>query len=101
MRGWLWWRKRGAAGRAAVLRHRRDHRLGRLVERRDPGGAGKLEEHQVKAHGIGAYIAEATTAGDFHRIILGVVVMCLFVIVINRVFWRPLYYYAERKYRLT
>ena len=28
-------------------------------------------------------------------------VMSLFVVVINRLFWRPLYYYAERKYRLT
>jgi len=27
--------------------------------------------------------------------------MSLFVVVINRIFWRPLYYYAERKYRLT
>jgi NitT/TauT family transport system permease protein len=27
--------------------------------------------------------------------------MSLFVVVINRLFWRPLYYYAERKYRLT
>jgi NitT/TauT family transport system permease protein len=55
----------------------------------------------VEAHGIGAYIEKATTAGDFHRIILGVVVMSLFVIVINRILWRPLYYFAERKYRLT
>jgi NitT/TauT family transport system permease protein len=58
---------------------------------------GELEDHSVEAHGIGAYIEEATTAGDFHRIILGVVVMCLFVIVINRMLWRPLYYFAERK----
>jgi ABC-type anion transport system duplicated permease subunit len=29
------------------------------------------------------------------------VAMCLFVIVINRLFWRPLYYYAERRYRLA
>jgi len=27
-------------------------------------------------------------------------VMSLFVVVINRLFWRPLYYYAERKFRL-
>jgi NitT/TauT family transport system permease protein len=27
-------------------------------------------------------------------------VMSLFVVLINRLFWRPLYYYAERKYRL-
>jgi NitT/TauT family transport system permease protein len=56
---------------------------------------------EVKAHGLGAYIAEATAAGDFHRIILGIATMSLFVVAINRVFWRPLYYYAERKYRLT
>jgi NitT/TauT family transport system permease protein len=56
---------------------------------------------QVKAHGLGSYIAEATTAGDFHRIILGIATMSLFVVAINRVFWRPLYYFAERKYRLS
>jgi len=27
--------------------------------------------------------------------------MSLFVVVINRFFWRPLYYYAERRYRLA
>ena len=56
---------------------------------------------EVKARGLGSYIAEATTAGDFHRIVLGIGTMSLFVVVINRLFWRPLYYYAERKYRLT
>jgi NitT/TauT family transport system permease protein len=56
---------------------------------------------EIKAHGIGAYLAEATTAGDFHRILLGISVMCLFVVTINRIFWRPLYYYAERKFRIS
>jgi NitT/TauT family transport system permease protein len=55
---------------------------------------------EVRAHGIGAYIADATAAGDFHRIVLGIVTMSLFVVAINRVFWRPLYYYAERRFRL-
>ena len=55
----------------------------------------------VQARGLGSYIAEATTAGDFHRIVLGIGTMSLFVVVINRLFWRPLYYYAERKYRMT
>jgi ABC-type anion transport system duplicated permease subunit len=27
--------------------------------------------------------------------------MSVMVAVINRIFWRPLYWYAERKYRLT
>ena len=59
----------------------------------------QLGNVEVKAHGIGAYIAEATAAGDFHRIMLGIATMSLFVVVINRLFWRPLYYYAERKFR--
>ena len=33
-------------------------------------------------------------------IVLGIAVMSLFVVAINRAFWRPLYRYAERKYRL-
>jgi NitT/TauT family transport system permease protein len=55
----------------------------------------------LEAHGLGSYIADASVAGDFHRIVLGISVMSLFVVTINRVFWRPLYYYAERKFRLT
>ena len=56
---------------------------------------------EIKAHGIGAYLSDATTAGNFHRILLGISIMCLFVVTINRVFWRPLYYYAERKFRIS
>lgn len=56
---------------------------------------------RVEAHGLGAYIAEATAAGDFHRIVLGIVTMSLFVVAINRFFWRPMYYYAERKFRFS
>jgi NitT/TauT family transport system permease protein len=55
---------------------------------------------RLQANGLGAYIAVATEAGDFHRIVLGIVVMSSFVVVINRAFWRPLYWYAERKFRL-
>ena len=57
------------------------------------------DEH-LQAEGLGAYIAKQTDAGDFHHIVLGIAVMSLFVVVINRVFWRPLYRYAERKFRL-
>ena len=56
---------------------------------------------EVRAQGLGAYIATATAAGDYHRIVLGITTMCLFVVTINRAFWRPLYYYAERHYRLS
>ena len=55
----------------------------------------------LQAHGLGAYIADATAAGDFRRSCSGIAVMSFFVVVVNRVFWRPLYWYAERKFRLT
>jgi NitT/TauT family transport system permease protein len=44
---------------------------------------------------------QASNDGDFHRIVLGTLVMSGFVVVVNRVLWRPLYSYAERKFRLT
>ena len=50
---------------------------------------------------LGAYIADAVTAGDFHHVVLGTAVMSFFVVVVNRMLWRPLYWYAERKFRLT
>ncbi len=52
---------------------------------------------RLAAHGLGAYIAQATDAGDFHRIVLGVVVMSLYVVLFNRLLWRPLYAYASRR----
>jgi NitT/TauT family transport system permease protein len=54
----------------------------------------------VSAHGIGAYIAKATADGDYPKIVLGVAVMSIFVIMFNRLLWRPLYDLAERRLRL-
>ena len=33
--------------------------------------------------------------------VLGSAVMSFYVVVVNRLLWRPLYSYAERKFRLT
>ena len=54
----------------------------------------------LSAHGLGAYIAHATQAGDFPRIVLGVAVMSLFVVGFNRAVWRPLYSFATRRLTL-
>ncbi len=54
----------------------------------------------VSAHGIGAYIAKATADGDYPKIVLGVAVMSIFVIMFNRLLWRPLYGLAEKRLRL-
>ena len=99
--GLLWWRK---VGLPAVLPF---YVTGAITASGGSWNAAIVAEiatwgdTQVQAKGLGAYIAEATTAGDFHRIVLGIGTMSLFVVIINRVFWRPLYYYAERKFRMT
>ncbi|BAU10679.1 NitT/TauT family ABC transporter, permease protein [Leptolyngbya sp. NIES-3755] len=54
----------------------------------------------LTANGLGAYIADATSAGDWARITLGIGMMSLFVVGLNRVFWRRLYHLAETKYHL-
>lgn len=56
---------------------------------------------RVDAAGLGAYIARATAAGDMARVTLGIAVMSIFVIAFNRLLWRPLYGYAERRLRLA
>jgi NitT/TauT family transport system permease protein len=101
VRGWLWWRKVALPGvlpfyvTGAITASGGSWNAAIVAELASWGST------TVKAHGLGTYIAEATTAGDYHRIVLGIVTMCLFVITLNRLFWRPLYYYAERKFRLT
>jgi NitT/TauT family transport system permease protein len=55
---------------------------------------------QVVATGLGAYISEYTTAGKFAHTALGIGVMCLLVLLINRLIWRPLYVYAENRFLL-
>lgn len=54
----------------------------------------------LEAYGLGSYIAKATEAGDFPRVVLGIAVMSLFVTAFNRALWRPLYVFAERRLRL-
>ncbi|GJD18182.1 NitT/TauT family ABC transporter, permease protein [Rivularia sp. IAM M-261] len=54
----------------------------------------------LTATGLGAYIAQATEAGDWPRITLGIGMMSLYVVGLNRVFWRRLYHLAETKYHL-
>jgi NitT/TauT family transport system permease protein len=57
-------------------------------------------ETHLQATGLGAYIATATEAGDFPRVVLGIATMCILVTLFNRLLWRPLYAFGERRLRL-
>ncbi|MER7765537.1 ABC transporter permease subunit [Kitasatospora sp. NPDC096140] len=54
----------------------------------------------LTATGLGAYIARATERGDHPHLLAGVAVMSLYVVALNRLFWRRLYRLAERRYSL-
>ena len=100
VRGWLWWRR---IALPAVFPY---YVTGAITASGGSWNASIVAEvaswgnQHLQAAGLGAYIAHETEAGDFHRIVLGIIIMSLYVVVVNRVFWRPLYFYAERKFRL-
>jgi NitT/TauT family transport system permease protein len=97
IKGWTWWRKvilpgilpsyvtgavtaAGGAWNAAIV-----------AEAADWGHT------RVEAHGLGAYIADATAAGDLRRVVLGVAVMAVYVVLFNRLFWDPLFSAAAKR----
>ncbi|MFN9547254.1 MAG: ABC transporter permease [Cyanobacteriota bacterium] len=53
----------------------------------------------LRADGLGAYIAEATSRGDWPRISLGIGLMSLFVVVVNQLIWRRLHALAEHRFQ--
>jgi len=56
--------------------------------------------HTLVAKGLGAYIAQAATVGDFPKVLIGVAVMSVYVVGLNRLVWRRLYHLAETRYSL-
>ena len=57
-------------------------------------------DRTLMAKGLGAFIHQATSVGDWPRIVLGVSMMSLYVVGLNRILWRRLYTLAETKFRL-
>jgi NitT/TauT family transport system permease protein len=59
--------------------------------------------HSLHATGLGAYITDAADSSKpdhFAAVLAGVIVMCVFVVAVNRLFWRRLYRVAESHFTL-
>jgi NitT/TauT family transport system permease protein len=56
--------------------------------------------HHLTAYGLGNYIAQAARVGDFPEVLIGVAVMSVYVVGLNRLVWRRLYHLAETRYSL-
>jgi NitT/TauT family transport system permease protein len=100
VRGWRWWREVMLPG---IFPY---YVTGAITASGGAWNASIVSEavswgpRQLSGSGLGAYIAQMTTAGDYPRIALGVAVMSVIVIIMNRSLWRPLYAFAERRTRL-
>jgi NitT/TauT family transport system permease protein len=55
----------------------------------------------LQAKGLGGYIAHMTAVGDFHRLALGIGIMCLFVMGLNCFVWRKLYRLSVERIHLS
>jgi NitT/TauT family transport system permease protein len=101
IRGWKWWRE---VMLPAIFPY---YVTGAITASGGAWNASVVSEAvswghtKLAASGLGAYIEEMTNAGDFPRIALGISVMSLFVILTNRLIWRPLYAIAEERTRLS
>lgn len=101
LRGWQWWRQLAIPG---IFPY---YVTGALTASGGSWNASIVAEavswgsQHLEATGLGAYIAKATAAGDYPRVALGIAVMSIFVIGFNRLLWRPLYRYADRRLRLA
>ncbi|THD80974.1 MAG: ABC transporter permease subunit [Phenylobacterium sp.] len=100
LKGWQWWRR---VSLPAIFPY---YVTGAITASGGSWNASIVAEavswgnQHIEAAGLGSYIAKATVAGDYARVALGVGVMSVFVILLNRVLWRPMYAFAERRLRL-
>jgi NitT/TauT family transport system permease protein len=100
VRGWRWWREVMLPG---IFPY---YVTGAITASGGAWNASIVSEavswgpKQLSGSGLGAYIAQMTAAGDYPRIALGVAVMSVIVVALNRLIWRPLYALAERRTRL-
>jgi NitT/TauT family transport system permease protein len=100
VRGWLWWKK-------LILPGIFPYYITGVITA--AGGAWNISilseavswgNIQLHAVGLGAYISTVTQSGNFPDIALGITVMSLYVLLVNRFIWRPLYNLAENKFQI-
>jgi len=98
--GWLWWKRLILPGifpyyiTGAITAAGGAWNISIIAEAVSWGNT------KLFATGLGAYITEVYTEGDFQKLALGIAVMSLYVLAFNKVVWRPLYNLAEKRYQI-
>lgn len=100
VKGWLWWRRFILPG---IFPY---YITGAITAAGGAWNASIIAElvswkgTTLHATGLGAYITHYTDIGAFPQIALGISVMCFYVLLLNRIIWRPLYKLAETRFQI-
>lgn len=98
LRGWQWWKRLALPGIFPFFI------TGAITAAGGAWNASIVAEWvswghtTLRATGLGEYITASTLQGDFPRIALGTAMMCIYVLVFNRLIWQPLYRLAEERF---
>ena len=101
LKGWLWWKRLALPGIFPF------YITGAICAAGGAWNASIVAEWvswgstTLRATGLGEYIHASTTAGNFPKIALGTLMMCLYVLVFNHLIWRPLYRLAEKRFNFS
>lgn len=101
LKGWLWWKRLALPGIFPF------YITGAITAAGGAWNASIVAEWAswgnttLIATGLGSYIKINTIAGDFPKIALGTMTMCIYVLVFNHLIWRPLYRLAEQRFHLN
>lgn len=98
--GWMWWKKIIMPGVYPYLITGMITATGNAWNTSIVAEAVSWGNQSIYALGLGSYIAEKTSQGDYPHITLGLFVMVIYVIFFNRMLWWPLYRRSEANMRL-
>ncbi len=101
IKGWQWWRKIMLPGIFPYYITGAINASGGAWNASIVSEFVQWGDKRLIAHGLGAYIAQATEAANFPRTIVGIAVMSLLVTLVGHLVWRPLYAYAEAQLRVN
>ncbi len=100
VKGWAWWRKVALPGifpyyvTGAITASGGAWNASIVAEVANWGST------RIEARGLGSFIADATAKADMPRIVLGTAAISIFVVLFNRILWRPLFEFASKRLRL-
>jgi NitT/TauT family transport system permease protein len=99
VKGWAWWRKVILPGIFPAYVTGAITAVGGSWNASIIAEVANWGKTKVEAHGLGAYIFDASGKDDLHRVLLGTVVMVLYVVAFNRLFWEPVFAWGARRLR--